>query len=541
MSLRRPGRYLVVLFASCLATPVVGQTMYGTSTVAAPLDALLTIDLATAATAWVDPTQTYDVLNTGVAISCDGRFFGFNLLTPQTGELYEADLASGTIMSFQTFVVAAAAPPFTSGIGFSFAADGQPYVVNDSRLYRLDTRTSEALFVGATGYTGHANLTLGLDCTLQAAAEAAGSWDFIRLDEQTAAATVLGVNAPASMISIEPANGRLYGSQIVNLLELDPATGGLLVAIGSMGLSVPGMAFDVPSTCINRPVATITPPPAICLGELSQLDGATSSACGITGLEYRWRQGANVLCDWSTISFCDVVPAITTDYSLDVRCANAPGMCPSSDDTQIVVVTPPTAAAGPDLNVCELWPITLDGSGSTAAWCTDVVYEWWDGASLLKGPSPDPTFAPSTTSVGTTTYTLVVRCTGPAACEDTDDVVVTVRACPLEVVFESVTARRLDRASGRIAVTWSTAMEEGTLGFIVERASSSAGPWRPIGDALARGAGSPYAIEDALAAPGSAWYRIVEVTAVGRGTVSPAVQAAAPSGGSRRRRAVRER
>ena len=167
------------------------------------------------------------------------------------------------------------------------------------------------------------------------------------------------------------------------------------------------------------------------------------------------------------------------------------------------------------------------------------LYEWRDGATVVRPADPDPTWSPPTALAGTITYTVVVSCAGPPGCEASDDVTVEVRACALAVRFDLY--RAVVQRDGSVLVTWKTLEEDGTLGFVVERAPSSTGLFVAAGDHEARGAGYRYTVRDAdVANAVHAWYRIVELTSSGRGDATPAFRPVQPDvgGGSRTRGAA---
>ena len=82
------------------------------------------------------------------------------------------------------------------------------------------------------------------------------------------------------------------------------------------------------------------------------------------------------------------------------------------------------------------------------------------------------------------------------------------------------------RQAGLELTTWATLMEEGTLGFKVERANEPSGPFTVVGDWVeAQGPGYPYTFRDDSAEPGTRpWYRVVENTVDGRGDVTRVLQ-----------------
>jgi len=188
-------------------------------------------------------------------------------------------------------------------------------------------------------------------------------------------------------------------------------------------------------------------------------------------------------------------------------------------------------AAGP--SICEGQKVTLDGGASSPGPCPGALeYRWLDAGSPICTWSATPVceVAPLVTTV----YTLEVRC--PAGCASSSaELTIPVRACPLAVVYDEFGAEV--RGDGAIAIRWRTITEEGTLGFLIERAPAAAGPWSVIGEAVADRPGTTYTAIDPDP-NGRAWYRIVELTAAGPGDATPAFQPSSsvrPAGGRDRR------
>lgn len=283
-------------------------------------------------------------------------------------------------------------------------------------------------------------------------------------------------------------------------------------------------------TVVPFPTADLRPLPAICAGASAILDGSgsTGNGCSVP-LEYQFRAGATILQPWSpTSTYGPVSPAATTTYVIDVRCPAGPGCEASSMQTQTVVPNP-VAAAGTDATTCRAMMVTLDGAGSTDLGCPGgLEYEWRLGATVVRPWAPTPSWNPPTMTAGTFVYTLAVRCAQPPSCEVTDDVRLVVDLC-LAVHFDAVAAEF--QAGDTVAVTWTTSLEDGTILFAVERASSLDGVFEMLGTLPAHGTGLAYRFVDETAPQGTTpWYRIVEHTANGRGDVSPAVQPRATTG-----------
>jgi len=213
------------------------------------------------------------------------------------------------------------------------------------------------------------------------------------------------------------------------------------------------------------------------------------------------------------------------------------GQSECDEDNNLHGRAPPTAVAGVDRSVCERVPLALDAGGSSESDCPGgLLYEWRDGTTIVRPESADPIYAPSTTAIGRTTYTVAVRCAAPEGCPQLDDVDVDVRACPLAVRFDAWSARwtaALD--SDVVELEWRTAAEQGTLGFRVERAIGAS--WTAIGGVPAHGAGPTYRVVD-RAPPRDARlrYRVVALTATGDGDVTPSFTVDPTDGSAQRDR-----
>lgn len=308
---------------------------------------------------------------------------------------------------------------------------------------------------------------------------------------------------------------------------------------------------NFPVDVVPQPIAAAGSDVAVCVGEPALLDASATVdlGCPAGGLVYEWRQGATVVRP-AAASPTWVPPTGapgSSTYTVVARCAVNPG-CESADDVVVDVVAPPVASAGPDENVCDMVALTLSAAGSTDLGCPGgLIYEWRQGATVVRPFSAIATWNPPTTMVGSTTYTVVARCASSPSCESQDAVTVQVRLCSLAVHFDVVEATsRRDPADPSVDVHWRTSSEVGTTVFTVERGSGRDGEFVAIGEPVsAVGPGWDYHFHDTGLTPGSApWYRIVEWTVDGRGDVSPAVQAEPESpkrGGGGRNRGSRRR
>jgi len=260
-----------VAFASLAVTAIEAdaQSLHGVATLeptgrGGP-EAVVTLDLLTGAGTRISPSISFDVEYIGADYFC-GELYLFSSWAPdvRSGDLFRVDLATGQEELVQSFTVRAADPDFKKGIGFEFASDGAPLVLAGGDLYRLNLETSEAEFVGSTGYDEHKNLVLAADCEVYTIGRdpflPAGPHIFMRLDPLTAAPTVLGsLGVPKiNALEVTPA-GELYATDPDgNLLELDPATGALLRTVGATGFTtVPALAFVAAPACDGAPVELV--------------------------------------------------------------------------------------------------------------------------------------------------------------------------------------------------------------------------------------------------------------------------------------------
>jgi len=289
---------------------------------------------------------------------------------------------------------------------------------------------------------------------------------------------------------------------------------------------------------VSPPLGDLVVPALVCAGDAITLDasGTDPGSCPVP-LEYQFFAGATLVRPWGPASsHGPLSPAASSSYRVEIRC---PGVIDCIDQVTrtVDVIAHPLADGGVDVTLCEGLSLTLDGSASSGPDCPGgLVYTWLQGATVVRPAAVDPTYDPPTTPVGATTYTVIVSCAGLPGCQATDDVVVDVQLCNFAVQFDDYRARRLRLGvQGAIEITWTTLAEDGTLGYVVERAAERGGPWVTIGDAEAHGPGRPYAVRDD--APGAGerpWYRVVEVISAGRGDTTPAFAVSVPSGGRRR-------
>lgn len=278
------------------------------------------------------------------------------------------------------------------------------------------------------------------------------------------------------------------------------------------------------------PIADLAAPDLICTNDEIVLDATASSAvdCPVP-LEYQFRDQNGIIQEWGTAATLGpfAPPAGGGTYSVYVRC----GDCETSTSHTIGVMDPPLAVVGPDF-VDDCYPVyvTLDASASEALDCPgELLFEWWDGSTLVRPADPDPTWSPPP-YLGTKVYTVRVMCSSLPECAASHDVTVIQTDCSTPVAFSTLDAILSKTSDGSvILVRWSAILESDTLFYLVERGADRTGPFAVIGaPVLARGGGNSYLfVDDSHQSRDLPWYRIVEYTSKGRGDTSIAFQAEA--------------
>jgi gliding motility-associated-like protein len=164
--------------------------------------------------------------------------------------------------------------------------------------------------------------------------------------------------------------------------------------------------------CINtdQVLVTVNALPAINAGIDQAIcfnDAATLSASG--GTTYNWSN--------SVIDATPFTPVATATYTVTGTDANG---CVNTDQVVVAVNPLPVVNAGPDVTVCEGFPVTVSGSGA-------ATYTWNNG--VLNGVPFTPVSSGAYTVTGTDAN----------GCEDTDQLSVTVSPTPVVSFAASVT------------------------------------------------------------------------------------------------------
>ncbi len=129
-----------------------------------------------------------------------------------------------------------------------------------------------------------------------------------------------------------------------------------------------------------------------CTGTGIVLDGSGSTLTNCATPRYRWFDpNGNEVRGWSPDPVLNR-PAITCvdagDWLLEVGCVGE--TCTRQDFVTLTCVEV-LANAGPNLTACDGVPFTVSGAGSTARGCSQVLYQWFDGAGTpISGVLTDP-------------------------------------------------------------------------------------------------------------------------------------------------------
>ncbi|MBL7935665.1 MAG: PKD domain-containing protein [Bacteroidia bacterium] len=129
------------------------------------------------------------------------------------------------------------------------------------------------------------------------------------------------------------------------------------------------------------------------------------------GTSYSWTPSTGL--SSTTIQNPIATPTTTIIYTVNVTNKG----CSKTDAVTITVTTPPTANAGPDLNLCTGSNVTINASGGST-------YSW----TPAQGLSSTTSASPVVTTTSTTTYTLYVS---NGACNDADVVTINVKPLPI--------------------------------------------------------------------------------------------------------------
>jgi PKD repeat protein len=152
------------------------------------------------------------------------------------------------------------------------------------------------------------------------------------------------------------------------------------------------------------PVADAGNNTSICTGNSTILNASG-------GTSYSWTPSTGL--NATNIANPIANPTVTTIYTVNVTNNG----CSKTDAVTISVTTPPTANAGPDLNLCTGTNVTINASGGSS-------YSWTPAQGLSSTTSANPVVTTTTT----TTYTLLVS---NGACSDADVVTINVKPLPI--------------------------------------------------------------------------------------------------------------
>ena len=203
-----------------------------------------------------------------------------------------------------------------------------------------------------------------------------------------------------------------------------------LVVTDNLGLSSNADAVVV--TVQVAPVANAGADQTVALPVTVTLDGSGSSDADGSVVAFAWTQtaGAPVTLSSASTTSPSFAPTAPGTYDFLLTVTDNDGNT-ASDGVRIVVLAPPTAAAGSDVSALTGATVTLDGSGSSDADGSIVTDAWTQTAgpevSLSGADSATPSF--SSTSSGVYAFTLTV--TDDSGLSSSDSISVTLRSAPV--------------------------------------------------------------------------------------------------------------
>lgn len=374
---------------------------------------------------WTEPLVTV----TGLAFDSSGDLFAGTWTRGEVWRYPRASLPPGT----PTFSVWATGLGGIEGMRFSC----------DDHLFAADYSGGN-VFEVVPPAGPHVTWASGLDGPLSVAIDpCTGSVFISNLGDGTIVrATAPGVFAPFAT-----------GFALAGAIVFDP-DGNLFVTEPGGGRIV---KLAPPRTC-GSPLAGAGPDQGVCAGAATTLDGSSTTGCSGGSLLYRWLDGSNVVCDWSSTSTCAVTPSAATVYTLEVACNGVCGCTIDRLDTVTVTALPgPVASLEPPDPMCPGESRTLDANGSSPGTCpAGVEYQFREGAIILRAWDALATFGP-VSPPATTVYAVDARCVGSTTCESsaTQALVVDVDIVPGDLG----NSLRAVRQSSDVSMSWASLPE----------------------------------------------------------------------------------
>ncbi|TAE58223.1 MAG: hypothetical protein EAZ89_03440, partial [Bacteroidetes bacterium] len=296
--------------------------------------------------------------------------------------------------------------------GLNNPATPDPYV-------NPDTTTIYTVIVGSANGCTSANTTLDTLSTVEVRVNPrpeveAGPDRDICLGETTQLLGFASLAGPGYSYIWSPATGLNDSSIQAPLASPDQTVTYFLVAWSN---GCPSIADSVTIRVHTIPTVQSLPDYEVCAGDSVQLMATASGDPEATGYTFEWTP-ASGLSD-PEIRDPKASPSATTIYNViatsNFDCSSAPVQ------VKVTVLPSPIANAGPDTFLCKGNEVQLNGShtvlgGSLTA---PVFYEWTPPDGLSGLFVPDPTAAPTRTTL----YTLTVS---SGSCSTTDQVLIDV-------------------------------------------------------------------------------------------------------------------
>ena|GEM_PF-901938 len=221
-------------------------------------------------------------------------------------------------------------------------------------------------------------------------------------------------------------------------------------------------------------------------------------------------------------SFTDAGLAEGTSYWYQVVATNANGnSAPSASKN---AATQPTAPTGLSATITSGGQVHLTWTNHSAVATSNSIQQSTDGTNWIRVASLNGTGVTSATLTGpfdgSTTYQFRVQAYAYAGGYSNYAVATaTTPAFPKQPTLVAGIAH----SDTTIALTWNDVA--GETGFIVQRASTSTGPWTPIGTTAA---GVTSFTDTGLSEATSLWYEVIAINASGNSAPSNAVNAITP-------------
>ncbi len=227
-------------------------------------------------------------------------------------------------------------------------------------------------------------------------------------------------------------------------------------AIGT-NFSCPNATKTDTFTVKGKPKLTINTINSICANYTISPSAVVSGCYADSTLQYSWSFTNGTPSTSSSLIPGNIGYSLLGTQPIQLSVINECGT--TSENTAVNIIAPPTANAGPDLDLCSKSSIIIGTTGVAG-----IVYKWTPTTGLSNPNIATP--AVSLTYTGSnpdSVYTYVVTASAGANCSSTDTVLVTVKRRPV-VIANPASANICEglnvqlTASGAASYTWSPAV-----------------------------------------------------------------------------------